>query len=66
MAQVCLTLGVAMMGMSKMETLAIGPNMNNIAMNKPLQSVDDGVGIGETLATGLAKGTDNDKKKGGV
>ena len=27
---------------------------------------DKGVGIGETLATGLAKGTDNDKKKGGV
>jgi hypothetical protein len=25
---------------------------------------DEGVGIGETLATGLAKGTDNDKKKG--
>ena len=52
MAQVCLTLGVAMMGMSKMETLAIGPNMNNLAMNKPLQCVDDGVGIADTLAIG--------------
>ena len=45
--------------------------MNNLAsaelnMNKPLHSEDEGVGIGETLATGLAKGSDNEKKKGGV